>query len=122
MPIEGDRLQTQGQGAVGTRDSRSANGPPRWIQHVRIVQPVCIVFISLPEIELCVLCVYSACILLVKCLVPVVYLSPVGTLPTSMCFPRVWCGIDAVHTVWSPNNTKHAKYTDKTHKYCQIIS
>ena len=53
----------------------------------------------------------------VKCVVPVVYLSPVRTLPTSMCFPRVWCGIGAVHTVWSPYNTKHAKYTHKTSKH-----
>ena len=27
-------------------------------------------------------------------------------------------GIGAVHTVWSPNNTKHAKYTHKTRKHC----
>ena len=46
-----------------------ANGPPRQIQHVRFFQPVCIVFISPPEIEVCVLCVYFPCFeRVVRCL------------------------------------------------------
>ena len=53
----------------------------------------------------CVLCVYFACILRVLCCL----LSTIGIV--SMCFPRVWRRIGAVHTVWSPNKTKHAKYT-----------
>ena len=43
-----------------------ANGLLRRIQLVRIFYPVCIVFISSPGVELCVLvhvlCVYCACI------------------------------------------------------------
>ena len=63
------------------------------------------------------------CFLRVFCVFCVVYFlrSATATLTVSMCFPRVWRGIGAVHTVWSPNNTKHAKYTHKTCKLCEII-
>ena len=45
-PVEGPQTPKPGPGA---------NGPPTRIQRVRVFQPVCIVFISPPEVEMCVL-------------------------------------------------------------------
>ena len=45
-PVEGPQTPKTGPGA---------NGPPTRIQRVRVFQPVCIVFISPPEVEMCVL-------------------------------------------------------------------
>ena len=45
-PVEGPQTPKTGPGA---------NGPPTRIQRVRAFQPVCIVFISPPEVEMCVL-------------------------------------------------------------------
>ena len=42
-PVEGPQAPETGPGA---------NGPPRRIQHVRVFQPVCIVFISPPGVYL----------------------------------------------------------------------
>ena len=51
----------------GSRDPGPANSPPRRIQRVSIFQPVCIVFISPPRVELRILSMYFACKVCVKC-------------------------------------------------------
>ena len=43
------------------RDSRQANDSPRRITWSRSFRPVCIVFISPPLVELCILPLYCAC-------------------------------------------------------------
>ena len=52
-------------------DPGPANGLPRWIQGVRIFCHVCIVFISPPVVELCVLFMHR--------IVCVVYFAPIGS-------------------------------------------
>ena len=57
-----------------------------------------------------VLCVFCACIVRFH----VVYVSPVSTLATSMCFLRVGRRISAVQPVWSPT-TQHTQNTRTKH-------
>ena len=52
-------------------DPGSANRPPRWIQRVRVFQPVCFVFISPPVVELCVLFMH--------CIICAVYFALIGS-------------------------------------------
>ena len=52
VSVEGGGLEAQGRGAAGH---------PRAIQRVRVFYPVCIVFISPPGAELCMLPGYCAC-------------------------------------------------------------
>ena len=66
---EGGCLQVQGRGAAGSQDPGPANGLPRWIQGVRVFCHVCIVFISPPVVELCVL--FMHCIICVVCFAPI---------------------------------------------------
>ena len=74
---------------------------------MRIFQPVCIVFISPPGVEVCLLPLYCACFVRVSCVFHVVYVSPVRTLPASMCFPRVRRRIGAVQSVWSRTENRN---------------
>ena len=53
-------MQAQGQGAAGSQDPEPANGPPGWIQCVRIFYHVSNVFIPPPGVELRVLSLYFA--------------------------------------------------------------
>ena len=61
VSLEGGRLEAQGRGAAGH---------PRAIQRLRVFYPVCIVFISPPGAELCILpgyCAYFLRVVLFLC-------------------------------------------------------